>query len=67
MSENKEEKSNVTISLYVDTDFIERVNKAKGWTSRSAFIIGVVEQYLEEKGFGQSKSSKSTDTNQVQG
>lgn len=44
--------SNVTISLYVDNDFIQRVNKARGGIPRSSFIIQVVEEYLDKNGNG---------------
>lgn len=59
MDTNKNTQKSVTISLYVDYDFIDRVNKARGSVSRSTWIINVVEEYLKQNGLGKSTPTSS--------
>lgn len=54
-NQKEPEQYSVTISLYVDSDFIKRVNQARGGMPRSQFIVGVVEGYLENNGFGKGR------------
>ena len=57
INKQKEEvipEGNVTISLYVTNDFINRVGKARGSVARSTWIIERIEEKLTELGFGKS-------------